>query len=188
MDIEKINSREFAKRVVNYNYDPTIQRELQEIHLKLFKVNFRVNCGNCIKQAYVDIRAKLNQSETNQIKKTMSQFEITKGVNGDSKQIHFEHEIFTNDNITDESAKRILKKFTGHIVTFSKYPANWREIVFGKEIKKVFTPVEQKEIEISTANDYENVNADLAISPEPEPVAEKKIIAKSKTKKKKSKR
>lgn len=132
MDIEKIKSQAFAKRVANYNTDPTIQRELQEIHLKLFKVNFRVNCGNCIKQAYVDIRAKLNESITNQTKKSMSEFELKKGVNGDSKQIHFEHDIITNDNITDESAIRILKKMPGHIVTFSKFPENWRDIVFGK--------------------------------------------------------
>ena len=132
MDIEKINSREFAKRVVNYGNDKTIQNELQEIYLKLFKRNFKTNCGNCIKQAYIDIRAKLNESEITQTKKTMSEFELKKGVNGDSKQIHFEHDIITNDNITDEYAKRILKKMPGHIVTFSKYPANWRDIVFGK--------------------------------------------------------
>ena len=63
MNLELINSREFAKRVVNYRTDRLIQDELQKIHYDLFKVNFRVNCGSCIKQAYVNIRK--NKRSTN---------------------------------------------------------------------------------------------------------------------------
>ena len=172
MDIEKINSREFAKRVVNYNTDIKIQGELQEIHLKLFKRNFKVNCGNCIKQAYVDIRAKLNESQTKQIKKIMSEFELKKGINGDSKQIHFEHDIITNDNITDEYAKRILKKMPGHIITFSKFPANWRELVFGKA--QIIPDVKPE--------DYGKMNGDL-IPKETIKVFTPKITLKKKGKK-----
>jgi len=144
MDLELINSREFAKRVVNYNNDTKIQFELQQIYYELFKKNFRVNCGSCIKQAYVEIREKLN-TKINQPKKTMAQFELKTGSTGMSKQIHMDNEIITNDNLTDSKALQILKKLPGHIVTFEKFPANWRELINGKEIKKEFIFEEPEE-------------------------------------------
>jgi hypothetical protein len=41
----------------------------------------------------------------------------------------------TNDNLTDEIAINILKKYPSHSVTFEKLPTNWRELVTGKETK-----------------------------------------------------
>lgn len=142
MDKELINSREFAKRVTNYKVDKTIQKEIQLIHYELFGKYFKFNCRNCIMKAYVDIRESINNMTiTKPTQKQMGQFEIKKSKNGISKQIHIDHDIITNDNLTDEKAINILRKAPGHIVTFSKFPSNWKELTGMPVVKK---PKEEK--------------------------------------------
>lgn len=131
MDFELINSREFAKRVIDYKIDKNIYSELQKIHYELFKKNFPSNCGTCVKQAYVLIREKINNDMIFQTQEPapMKQFELKKSVSGISQQIHIDHDIITNDNLTDETAISILSKYPSHIVTFSRYPENWQQLV-----------------------------------------------------------
>lgn len=139
MDLELINSREFAKRVINYRNDAKIQDELQKIHYECFAKYFRSNCGSCIKKAYVTIREFIN-TKIILTKKQMGQFELHKSKTGISKQIHIDHSVITNDNLTDEKALNILKKCPGHIVTFSRYPENWK-VLAGLEIVETKKPV-----------------------------------------------
>lgn len=152
MDSEKINSREFAKRVINYKNDKDIYNELQLIHYQLFNKYFQRNCGQCVKKAYVNIREKLNMVITNQTKKQMGKFELKKSESGTSKQIHADHNVYTNDNLTDEIAIKILTKYPAHIVTFSRYPENWKELTTGvkSESKK-----ETVEIEVETVDQFQ---------------------------------
>lgn len=133
MNKEEILSGAFAKRVVNKN-DGKIGHELQKIHFELFGKYFKVNCGPCIKSAYIKIKEKLNSNDmiistTNQNAKTMSNFKIKVGKNKASKQIHTGTDVITNDNLTDEKAIAILAKAPGHIATFSEKPDNWQELV-----------------------------------------------------------
>ncbi len=134
MDKELINSREFAKRVVSYRTDRNIQTELQAIHYEIFKKYFRVNCGSCIKKAYTEIRSHINNELViTKQSKQMSQFKLKTGASGLSKQIHINHDVITNDNLTDEKAIEILRKHPAHIATFGTFPANWQELLSAKK-------------------------------------------------------
>ncbi|MES2397952.1 MAG: hypothetical protein V4549_18210 [Bacteroidota bacterium] len=84
---------------------------------------------------------------TNQTQKQMGQFELQKSKSGISKQIHIDHSVITNDNLTDEKAINILRKCPAHIATFSRYPANWKELVSGVPAEKYET-VDQFQQEI----------------------------------------
>lgn len=163
METEKILSHEFAKRVVNYKHDKEIQFELQKIHYELFKKTFLLNCSNCIKHAYHSVRIELTKTKI-PMEKTNKLFEIAKGKGGISKQIHIAHDIITNGNLTDEKAIAILKAHPGHIVTFSKFPVNWKELVLNglptekklaeKETGNIITVSKEKQLEEKQILDF----------------------------------
>lgn len=142
-DKGKILGTEFAKRVSNYKADKQIVSELQAIHLELFGANFRMNCSSCLIKAFNEIRIEL-ENDYQPTKKIMGQFEIKKSTGGRSKQIYIDNETFTNDNITDEISIDILKKCPAHIVTFERYPENWKELTghVGEKKSKVTAPAE----------------------------------------------
>jgi hypothetical protein len=60
-------------------------------------------------------------------------------------QVHGLSIILTNANITDEKALQLLDKYPGHIVSFEKYPTNWKSLIGKKVVAEIVAEEEAVE-------------------------------------------
>lgn len=82
----------------------------------------RTSCGDCYRDAAIEIYSYLKR---NGKMKEKSNYALKNGV---VLQMGFgSNEMYTNANLTDESAEKYLAKFPGNVKFFSKYPKNWKE-------------------------------------------------------------
>lgn len=81
------------------------------------------NCGSCWATAYLYF-TNYKQNKQKQMEKQKSKFVIKAG-----GQIHCQHAVYTNDNITDEEAIALLKHNKKNIGHFESFPDNWQELL-----------------------------------------------------------
>lgn len=90
--------------------------EFDSIYLAIFGERIKLCCGKTL-QYYFD-KLKKHVEMKNQDKKYL----LKEGV-----QMHCNHNVYTNANLTDEVAIELLKQDPRRISNFEKFPENWNE-------------------------------------------------------------
>lgn len=116
--------------------------------LGIEKLNRTRNCG-CVDDAIKYLEGLFANKERIKLKiKTMESNFKLKG--NPVIEVHGLGYALTNANITDELALQLLEKYPAHIVSFEKYPSNWKSLIGKKEtIKPVNTEESNANIEVS---------------------------------------
>lgn len=97
---------------------------LEKIHFLLFgRVITNKGCGNCYRDAFLIIYTHLKKI------KTMPQPSIYKLKPGVVIQFFGNSTVYTNSNLTDETAEKYLAQNTNNKRFFSDLPSNWEERV-----------------------------------------------------------
>ena len=125
--------------------DPEFRARLETLYAGVYHRRLNKGCTSCWTDAYVLLR------RTNiETLKTMAkrQFELRAGALLVDVVNHDNAKMATHHNLTDELAIYHLRTCPGYITKFSKYPANWREVV-GLDKKPAATPEEK----LKTAED-----------------------------------
>jgi hypothetical protein len=97
---------------------------LNQVYRELFNQTIQQGCGNCYQKAFYRIQKYLYLQQQNQPLNNMT---LTKREYllkpGRSLQTTFGGDTLTNDNLTDEAAKKLLKTYPALIQHFERYPS-----------------------------------------------------------------
>lgn len=91
--------------------------------LRWYNIVFKTPCSTCSKD-HLGYYKRLKNEGIRLMKQLETGQFLLKGI------IHFNGgEIYSNNNLTDEIAIKILKKNKNYITRFSKFPENWQELL-----------------------------------------------------------
>ena len=101
----------------------------------------RTGCGDCYKDAVIQMYTYLQKNE---IMEKKSNYLLKAGV---VLRFTDDNNIYTNFNMTDEAAERILKERPGAIGKFQMYPEDWEKRISGgsnAQLQGTLPPEEDK--------------------------------------------
>ncbi|MBA7500905.1 hypothetical protein ES704_03667 [subsurface metagenome] len=128
-------------RVSNYSKtacqrDKSKLRDLLNVYLKVFGEILKTSCGNCIGDGIIKLQIELRKYNlTNKIKQEIMAKEERKYVMTPNSIIDMAYstgEYFTSDNMTDEKARKLIKKNPVYLKWFDKYPKDEVDKILGK--------------------------------------------------------
>lgn len=147
-------------RVSNYSMvacqrDKSKLRDLLDVYLKVFGDNLKTSCGNCIGDGIIRLQIELRKYNlTDKIKQKIMTKEIRKYVMKPGSVIDMAFssgEYHTPDNMTDEKARKLIKRNLAYLKWFVKYPKDEVDIILGKtdpeKIKAAEKAKEEREAE-----------------------------------------
>ena len=145
-DIELVLSFEKTKQKWRAKFDSKEFILANEVSIVIMKdpLQRKKKCG-CIEDLFIMLKSLTKNKiklKTNQME---SKFKLKAGI---LIQVHgVDH--LSEHNVTDKSAKALLKKYPSHIVSFESYPSDWEALVFGKKKAAKIEKVE-KEVAIKS--------------------------------------
>ncbi len=136
--------------------------------LRLYEVTFGGACGGC-SQKYLQYIHRLKDEslklKDKKMKAKNEYFELKKGV---LIPIAGTSEAYSDKNMTDEDAIKILKGNKNAISLFEKFPANWEEVlesgIQSEELGADEKSPRQKELESKTKKELKELFPDLKLS------------------------
>lgn len=125
--IEAVKKLEKTKKVWRKNYGSAEFKLASSLNMDLYgmPLNQSPNC-QCIEDLFYLIKSMTVKTINQKQQQMTGQFKLKVGI---VLALHGLNEMVTESNLTDEKALKILKKYPGHIVSFSAYPADWKALV-----------------------------------------------------------
>jgi len=131
-------------KTILFGIDTQGNRYLPQM-LRLYQEKFGVACSSCPKK-YPEYLRKLKNFS---MKKEDKQFQLAKAV---TIPIFGTSEVYSDENITDEAALKILSRNPKAIKLFKKFPEKWEELVEGYKLG---------ETEIRSIDELANLKVDV---------------------------
>lgn len=125
--IQRVKGYEKTKKTWRTKYKSAEFIEASGLNFALFGMglNQSPNC-QCIEDLFFYINHLTDEKLTQKTANMNRSFNLKAGV---VLALHGFNQMVTNDNLTDELALKILKKYPSHIVSFNDFPEDWEKQV-----------------------------------------------------------